>query len=838
MKIRIYLILRRFVRHPWQMLLGITGIALGVAVVLAIDLTNASSERAFMMANQSVAGDITHRITSSAGFIDESYYADLRMQHGLRRLMPLVEGRVRTAAGEQYRLLGFDPVAATDFSQARSLVPPGRSALTLIQKPGTVFITPRMQRMLHAGTGTTIEVSAKGSSHTLTIAGIIPKASGLPGQALGDVMITDIATAQDVLGMQGRLSRIDLVLDSQQTEMLSNLLKPPLQLVTSEARSNAMTQMTRAFRINLTALSLLALVIGGFLIYNTMTISVLQRREFIATVRTLGLKRRELFSLILGEALLLAVVGLLAGYLLGIGLSHYLIKLAARTINDLYFTNEINSIYLNGWSFAKATLLGLGATLLATYFPVRDAMAVAPELTRSRSRLERRVKFSHRRYIIAAVLFALTAVLILLLSGKNIIAGFAALAFIILAFAMLSPALLVLLTRLARPLLNAAMGLAGSIAGRGVLSSLSRTQVAVTALAVAISATIGVSIMISSFRVSVQDWLSWLLTADVYISMADSDPAPGIEPKLLEAIREQPGVERVATASWRNLWRKDDQVELLVRNIDNRIFSGYRFRDPDNSERWRLFSTTDSVIVSEPYAYHNNVSTGDTIELPTDRGKHGFKVVGVYVDYSSDHGIISMYRKVYNRWWNDRLVSSISLYLDPALDSRDFVAGLDNGLLAGYNLTVRPNRSLRELSMQIFDRTFVITEVLRVVTFVIAFIGILGALLAIQLERDREFAVLRTCGMTPWGLRKLVLTESGLMGMIAGFIAMPLGVTLAAVLIFVINRRSFGWTMDFVLSPQYLISAIVLGVVAGVLAGIYPAWRMAAVSPSTALHYE
>jgi len=838
MKIRLNLVLRRFSRHPWQMLLGITGIALGVAVVLAIDLTNASSERAFIMANQSVAGDINHQITSSVGYIDESFFAELRVKHGLRRLMPIVEGRVRTGSGEYYRLIGLDPVASIGFMHAQSLVPTGSSALTLIRQPGTVFISNQLQEHLQANTGSSIEVSANGYQHTLSVAGLIAQENKLQNHALGTAMITDIATAQSVLGMHGRLTRIDLVLDESQADMLANLIKPPLQLVTSTARGNAMTQMTRAFRINLTALSLLALVIGAFLIYNTMTISVLQRREFIATVRTLGLNRIELLMLILGEALLLAVIGLICGYLLGTGLSHYLIKLASRTINDLYFASEINSIYLNSWSFIKATFLGIGATLLATYFPVRDAMAVAPELTRSRSRLERQVGFRRRHYILSAVLFAVAAVCVLLLSGKNIIMGFAALALIIMAFAMLSPVLLVLLVKLARPLLHASMGLAGSIAGRGVLASLSRTQVAVTALAVAISATIGVSIMISSFRLSVQDWLDWLLRADVYISMEDGDPAPGIEPSLLEQLRQQPGVEKVATASWRDLWLNDTQLQLLVRDIDSQVFAGYRFRDRNSADRWSQFSTTDSVIVSEPYAYHNDINTGDLIGLPTDSGSHQFRVAGVYVDYSSDHGIVSMHRKIYDRWWNDRQVSSLSLYLNAALDAGEFVSRLNQGMLNKFNLRARPNRSLRELSMQIFDRTFVITEVLRILTFVIAFIGILGALLAIQLERDREFAVLRTCGMTPWGLRKLVLSESGLMGIIAGLIAIPLGVTLAAVLIFIINRRSFGWTMDFVLSSQFLFSAVVLGLTAGLLAGVYPAWRMAVVSPATALHYE
>ena len=384
MILRFKLISRRYLRHPWQLILGITGIALGVGVVLAIDLTNASSERAFAIANQSVAGEITHQIVSTTGLIDEAFYVDLRMQQGLRTLVPVVEGWVRTGQGEQYRLLGFDPAAALGANPSRDRQSFELSALTLLRQRDSILLPAQLLQPLQTEVGSTLEVTVNNRSRTLTVAGLIPADQELHSQVLNTVIITDISTAQMVLGMQGRLSRIDLALEPAAAEKLESAITQPLQLLTAAARGNAMTQMTRAFRINLTALSLLALVIGAFLIYNTMTISVLQRREEIATLRTLGLSKRELLLLILGEALLLAGAGLICGAGLGIGLSHYLIKLASRTISDLYFLNEVRAIYLNGWSFGKAALLGLGATLLAAYFPARDAVQVAPALARSR----------------------------------------------------------------------------------------------------------------------------------------------------------------------------------------------------------------------------------------------------------------------------------------------------------------------------------------------------------------------------------------------------------------------------------------------------------------------
>lgn len=829
--------LRQFVMHPWQVFLSITGIALGVGVVLAIDLTNASSERGFIISNQSVAGVITHQIVSDSGFIDESTYVDLRIA-GLRDITPVVEGWVRMQNGQRFRLTGIDPLALAGLRESGPFIRDNGSLATSLLETGAVFISGKLKESLNVALNSPLEAMANGKEYTLFIAGLSASGKNLQDQALGSSLVTDISTAQDVLDMPGQLSRIDLILDEPEMETVNKLISPPLRLIKSNTRSNAMEQMTRAFRLNLTALSMLAMVIGAFLIYNTMTISVLQRRELIATLRTLGLKRLELLMLITGEALLLALAGLLSGYLLGTGLSHYLIKLASRTINDLYFVTEIQTVYLNSWSFLKATLLGLGATLLASYFPARDAMAIAPEMSRSRSNLELKIKSLHRSRITAAVLFAMFALVTLVSSGKSIVAGFTALSFIILSFAMISPLLLVLLVNLTKPVLTTVMGLTGTIAGRGVLSSLSRTQVAVTALAIAISATIGVSIMINSFRASVQEWLTGILQADVYISSGDDESQSMIAPGLIEQVRTYPGVVKLDTAYRQNIWLGEVPVQLLIRDIDEETFSHYRFIHGSKDSYWEKYSKTDSVIVSEPFSYHNNVKPGDSINLSTDFGTRRFEVAGVYVDYSSDQGIIGLHRDIYKKYWRDTNVASLSVYLDKSIDSANFSEELNRDILDKFNLIARPNRSLRNLSMQIFDRTFSITQVLRLLTIIIAFTGILGALMAIQLERGREFAVLRANGMTPWELKRLIIVESGLMGTAAGIIAIPLGVLLALVLIHVINRRSFGWTMDFVLSPEYLVTAIVLGLTAGILAGFWPARRMAAISPAIALHDE
>ena len=838
MRVLSRLLIRRLTGHPWQLFLGVLGIALGVGIVLAIDLTNASALRAFEISSKSMLSGFTHEIISDSSGIDESLYRDLRTRLGLHKLLPIVEGEVTGSNHETYRLFGIDPISMMGSDVPGLSGTHSNSMLRLLTEPDSAFITESTRAKLNLNAPGRFTVYFNGRRQTLNIIGILPDRGGIPGQLLQSSFLSDIATAQDLLGMQGKLSRIDLNLEGSQIEQVKGMLHQPQQLIRSETPVHAIDRMTRAFHINLTALSLLALVIGAFLIYNTMTISVLQRREQFAILKVMGTDHVEIFLLVMAEALILAALGILSGYGLGIGLSKFLIKLSSRTLTDLYFIHEVQHLYINGWSLIKATALGLGGVLVAAYIPARDAMTTVPMLVHSRSVLEARARSVHGSLFKYSLASASIALLILVFTDRSIIAGFIALFFIIIAFALASPLLLVVLVRWFKPVLEPLMGLLGSIAARGVLASLSRTQIAVTALAVSISATIGVSIMIGSFRHSVEIWLANYLKADVYISPVVRGGEYGVDDALLMKIRSLTGIKKVTTTYYRNIWQDEQPIRLRVVDIDRQVLAGYPFKKDGTSDRWSEFSSGDGVVISEPYAWHHGLKTGDYIKLITAAGARRFQVEGIYVDYGSDQGVITMHRDIYTRYWGDAGVSSVSIYTDKSLNAGELAQRLNMGLLEGTNLHARANRDLRSLSMKIFDRTFSITQVLRILTVIIAVIGILGALMSIQLERNREFAILRANGLTPGGLRQLVLAESGLMGVCAGLIAVPLGIVLAAVLIFIINRRSFGWSMEFLLEPGYLAGAVLLGLFAGVLAGLYPAWRVAGVQPVAALRDE
>ncbi len=831
---------RNLLRHPWQSVLSIIGVALGVAVVVAIDIANDSARRAYSLSNQLVTGRATHHIVGGPIGLNQELYRRLRVEHGLRTIRPVVEGTVRLPdhGNRKYRVVGFDPFAQTSLGMDYQLSPevgPGE----LVAGPNAALLLDDTVRGLGLAVPADLRVRGDSQTHALRVIAVVEAASAMEIQAIGTALLTDISTAQLLTGNIGRLSRIDLELpDDAAVEFVRSKLTPGAELISSASRNNALRQMTRAFEINLTAMSLLALVVAMFLIYNTMTVSVLQRKNQIATYRTLGVGHRQLFAWIALEATALGAVGVVGGIGLGLWLSQTLLAMVTQTINDLYFTLEVNRVTIESDTLFKGVLLGLGATVAAALAPAYEASRVPPQITYVRSAQEIRARGSVRTLALVSALPALAALGLLIVPTQNLYLGFAGLFFAIFAFALLAPALLLLIVRTAHPILSRGLGLIGLMAGRGVWASLSRVRVTIAALSIAVSATVGVAIMITSFRATVEHWLENYLRADIYVSTVSSAGTGGVDPALIRRVAEMPGVATITTARWTKIEDARGSLQLLVIDDDLEAFKRFQLKYGDTDKAWPQFVATDAVIVSEPYAYRNNLEIGDVVRMRTDRGGHKFSIAGVYYDYGSDRGVVAMHRDTYRRHWSDTAISSFAIYLEAETDTQRFLETLESSVLAHTELAARSNRALRALSLEIFDRTFAVTGVLRVLTIVIAAIGIFSALMSIQLERGREFAVLRANGFTPRQLWALVTTETGLLGFAAGVMAIPLGLFLALALIFVINRRSFGWTMQIWLTPEHFVQGILLAAAAGIVAGIYPALRLARTPPSFELRHE
>jgi putative ABC transport system permease protein len=851
--------LRYLLRHPWQFGLAVLGVALGVAVVVSIDLANASAGRAFALSTEAVTGKATHQVVGGPGGLPDDAFRRLVVDAGIERAAPVVEDYVTIPRrpgqpARTFHLMGVDPFSEGPFRSYLSGTPGGSGTDragtdlgALLTRPGAAVLPVATARELGLRTGDSLTVWAAGAERRIELAGTLEPANENTRRAVADLLVMDIAAAQELLGRVGHLDRIDLIVPEgaagrRLLARAAAVLPANAQILAAGGRTRTTEEMTRSFRLNLSALSLLALVCGLFLIYNTMTFSVVQRRGLIGTLRALGVTRREIFALVLGEALVVALLGTATGLGAGVLLGRGLVRLVTQTINDLYFVVSVRELTVPFATLLEGAAIGIGATLLAALVPALEATQAPPRAVLSRSALEARLRRALPRASVLGGILLLLGGGLLALPGELLAVSFAGLFAVILGFALLAPVATVGLMRLLRRPLGAILGILGKMAANGVVASLSRTAVAIAALVVAVSVTVGVGVMIASFRQTVVRWLEMSLQADVFVSApsrAGGFSGAAIDPEVARRVAALAGVAQVNSIRRVEIPSVSGPVRLVVVGTTLKgIRRTFELKDGQPGRAWPAFQDGGAVLVSEPFAHRTGTGRGGTIRLHTERGDRDFAVAGVYYDYASDRGIVLMSRRTYLRWWNDPALSGFSLYLDPGADPDRAVSLLRRTIGAEQGLSIQSNRALKKISLEIFDRTFLITGVLRLLAGFVAFIGVLSSLMALQLERARELGVLRANGMTPGQVWQLVTTQTGLMGLAAGLLSLPVGLTLAAIMIYVVNRRSFGWTIRMDVGPQILLEALALALAAALLAGLYPAFKMARTSPAVALREE
>jgi len=836
--------IRFLLRHPWHFALSILGVALGVSVVVSIDLSNNSAKKAFALSTEAVTGKATHQIKGAAENLDEDVYKKLRIEGKIRKSAPVVKGYGRISGmNKTFQILGVDPLAEApfrDFASQQSGIELG----DFITGKNTGLIAQPVAEQLQLSLGDTMIVSVGGRAQNILLSGVMKAGNDRSRRALENILLVDISTAQRMFNMQGQLSRIDLILPDRREEALLSRIKgllPQGTLITrSDSRSETVAQMSRAFEFNLQALSMLALLVGMFLIYNTMTFSVVQRRQLIGRLRALGTTKNEILTIILKEALLIGFLGTLLGIIAGIFMAQGLVKLVTQSINDLYFVLSVQELSIGLFPLAKAAVLGIGATIIAAFWPAREASKAEVSTVLRRSSNESKIT---RRLLPLAgygLIIGLVGGTLLLIPNGGIAAGYISLLFMIVGFSMMIPLLIVGMATVFRPLMGKLNGIIGKMSVRGVVTELSRTSVAIAALVVAVAATVGVGVMVDSFRGTVVSWLEAQLQADVYVqppSAVSRKADAKLEPKLVELLKETEGVSRWHTVRSVDVQTNYGTDQLVA--IEQGVEAQETYQLKESLENfWQRYMVEDIVMVSEAYAYRHNVSLGDSLFITTDRGRQAFSIEAINFDYASDIGTITMNRDIYNQYFDDRAISGLALYAMDGMSVDRLVERLRNRAQGQQEVFIRSNKGLREASIAIFDRTFTVTIVLRMLAIIVAFIGILSALMALQLERSRELAVLRANGMTPGQLWNYVISQTGIMGIMAGILSVPLGILMAYILVYVINLRSFGWTLQFMIDPQVLLQAVGLAIVAALLAGLYPSRKMAQANPADALRND
>lgn len=840
------LVLRPIVREKTRTLLTVLGIAVGVAVVVAIQLANQSALRAFRESVDAVAGRANYQVVPEAGALNEQLLLKLQpfWSDGVRFAPVIdVEG-VDVATQQPIRMLAVDLLSDLHFRDYRYARIEG-TALESFFRPDAVIVPAPFAREHHLALGSPLTLSILGIQRTMNVRGIL-EARGPATAFNGAIVVCDIATAQKAFGLIGRLSRVDLLVpDDATAERIAHVLPPSTRIERPSRRNERVENMLRAFRVNLFALAGVALLVGMFLVYNTVLISILRRRRDVGILKTLGAAPRQIFAAFLYEGLLFGAIGSALGIALGNVLAEGILSLIGRTVNALYVTSRPEAIALTPGVIALGAGVGVALSLLSAIAPSIEAARIRPaSMMRSLSGAPaaRRRRSGEAAGAALSFVFAAVAARIPPIHGIAA-AGYISVLFVVAGFSLLAPAIVRGIAALAAPPFGRLFGIVGQLAARSLNASLRRTAIATAALALATGMMVAVALMVGSFRVTVNMWIDQTVRSDLWLR-----PAKGLtnadvalfSPRILDDLHKVDFVAAADPVHGRDIIYRDAYITIgsgetrVVADFGNLPMVMPRDAKPALLEMIRVHG----VFVSESFSLKFGKSVGDSLTLPTAHGPRAYKVCGIYRDYSNDRGVVFMNRPDYIAAYDDDKINTVVIYLKPGVDRDLARRRLEAFFGPKYGAFTVTNAAIRREVMNIFDQTFLITYALLGVAIVVAVLGIINTLSALILERTRELALLRIAGMSLRELRTMLLLESALLGIAATLTGVVMGYALSWILINVINKQSFGWTIAFHTPVALIAASLAITFAASVLAGLVPARLAGRIDLATAIKSE
>lgn len=860
-------VLRALLRERMRSLVAALGIGLGVAVMIAIRLANVSVTETFRAAVDSVGGASSLRIRGTAGRFEEHLFAELAPLREYGHLSPVIEAyamvgeQVRTddpsngfPRGELLHVLGVDVLLdfpLRDYQVLRLADADrqtSREALRLLDDAEAVILTEKFLRRHNLKVGDEVPLTFGSTTNTFTIRGVLLDQG--PAQTLdGNFALMDIATAQLAADRLGLLDHVDVLLKpgfeaEEILRMLQQQLPRGLVAELPDASSGRADTMIAAFQFNLTALSAVALIVGLFLIYNTVAMSVAGRRAEIGMLQAIGAGRRKILALFLIEALLLTSMGILIGLPVGRLLGSAAVRATAQTVETFYIAaiadSSASALRLTLGDVLGATSIVLPLALLAALVPAWEAASVQPieavHGTGTRLSNDKVMRLAVAGLAGLAIGWGMTFGQPI---GGKPVWGFLAEMVFMLSGALFAPLLLRLAclavmagSRQFLPGLRTELRLAAS----NLESELPRVSVSVAALGVSLSMMIAIAVMVGSFRETVVYWLDSALSADLSIKpvmQTSSVSEARLSQQTVDVVSNDADVIDTVWFSSRQLPYQGRTIRLAVTEVPKTLQHGRLiFKD---APQVGLYDEPLAryLLISESFSFLFDAQIGATVELPTPQGDAPFEVVGVYFDYASNQGTVMLDAPAYRHHFgvNDPVLTAqhLSVFLRSGSDAADARSRILANLGYGEQVYCATSGEVRKEALKIFESTFAVTYALQMIAILVAGLGVATTLIALIYQRQRDIALLSLLGATCKQIRRMVVFEALLLGGVSQLIGVLVGSLLAIVLIYVINVQSFGWTIQFHFPVAFVVQSTLFVFMASGLFGLYPAVRAASV---------
>lgn len=837
------ILLWRYITHEkLRSILTLMGIALGVAILVAIDLTSQSAVQEFRNTVDQVAGKAQLTVRPNGADLDPKLVALLQDHPLVENATPLIQGYLKLPLqGKNETLevlvLGVD-LLTSDSEESDSAIreikinlAQDTNFIDLLIRQGHVLATQKLLTRLGVNLGDSLNI-AEGKQ--LVFAGSI-ESQELDRVKDGEVVVCDLAVADELLNAGGALSQIDVLpvpnVEIQEViESLREALPGTALVETPTNRGNRVNTMIEALRFNLMSLGHISLLVGAFLIYNTMSISVLRRRSVIGTLRAMGIRKSQIRFVFLLEGFLFGIVGGAVGLILGTVLAHLLLGSVSQTISISFFDAHANSLVYSPVTYLTALGLGLLFSLVAALQPAHEAASTPPANTILAGSQTRNLKSLFLLFGSSLLAFALgTLILQLPLKPGIPYVGYFASAVFILSFVLLTQPFLAFVLMVFRPLFARVFGASGMLACAGLQGSLGRSGVAISGLLISVGMCVSVSVMVSSFRETVVIWMNQVLQADVYVIARDN--AQGVKlPRNLEGeILSLPGVERIDSLQSREFVFNDFPAKIS--GIDyNTDRWGETLKEVQSVDSLSRAMEKEDVLVSEAFARKHELTVGNSISIPTPSGSQVVGIAGIYTDYSSPQGYVLLSRGHFERLYGKSDFESMSIHLADSVDASTLRQQIQEVISNNSELppiNVNLSGQLRAFALEQFDKTFAITFALQIIAVVVAILGIITTLLAQIIDRKNDLITLRTIGASARRVAGLVLTESGIIAATGILLGLGAGIILSYILTTVVMLQSFGWTISFRINGVVLVQIAVLIFVAVLFGSIIPARKAA-----------
>jgi putative ABC transport system permease protein len=846
--------LRHIGKHWFQAMLVLFGIALGAAVFTGVRLSVDASLRSFTSSMNQIAGRTEQVLARPGGFLPESLVSAIINHPSVRNASPMSSGYVQHfgAGTEPFLLIGIDPILDRPFRSWQITKGQRRKVgmwLELLKEPYTLILGGALASQYGYAPGEKITLEHSRQTVDFRIVGVLAP-ENLALVEGGRLALTDIATFQEFTGLYGKIDRIDLQLQPEQTaesfqNIVSTLPSGVIMSSPSERRESGQA-MIRAYQLNLSILSFASLFVGMFLVYSLVALNAASRRHELAILRSTGASARLLFLIFLAQG---TVFGL-AGWLLAIPISSFLIKYllhgVSQTISTLFVRVSVEQLSLNSWEIFLSFTVTIFISVLAAYLPAREAMRVSPKEALSIAEHSEQADKPTLRLAGLGIFFIVLVWPLSKLPGYAgvPIPGYIATLLLFAGFAMLSPWILEQLGKALAPKLRRLGGMPAYLAGRYIRGSGNRTAISVGALITAVALFVSLVIMIHSFRQTVQLWAYQTVSGDLFATTKMGEVNQFRYPLSPEVIRTlttlDAPVDLVPNRRYfLNYGKFPYEFELLDVVTFLRYGSYVWLKGPSETAIHQLISG-DGVIVSEVFSNRTGLTVGDLFRAQIETSLVELLILGVVRDYRTQGGVVFYAMPHFKRRFHDPKWGGVRFFFRNRNQDLDAaVVSLRREIIekCGDQLGMISGKELRQSILKVFDETFAITTILLFIAFVIAALGITTTLAVLVLERTSQLNTLYAVGASFGQIRRMIFWESILMviaGETAGFLC---GLILSYLLVFVINRQSFGWTFLYGLDLKALVFSLPLIILTALMAAL-PAIRLVFRQPPAMLLRE